>query len=253
MGFYCVEFQKGQILYNEGNEAKIFYIIFSGKVLLYDNNFEKSKIKLNKINNFTLKDKDDNPFSTLHPKTIEANVENNNNENIYNNNDNISSNNISINNIYNRHKKADTFSGKISVNSAKTSKELIKGNSFGQECFKENGTRLQNAKTLEKSKILCCSGEFYRNAKNYMQLKIAKEQMLLLRKLPLFKYCEENKLLSLSKKLKESKYNYCSIIINENEMNNIIYVIKEGEVRITKKFKKISSLQKDSYFGHIKR
>ena len=247
MGFYCVEFQKGQILYNEGNEAKIFYIIFSGKVLLYDNNYEKNKNKLNKINNFTLKEKDDNPFSTLHPKTIEVNVDHNNNENIYNNNDNISSNNISIYNIYNRHRKADTFSGKIS----ETSKELIKGNCFGQECFKENGTRLQNAKTLEKSKILCCSGEFYRNAKNYMQLKIAKEQMLLLLKLPLFKYCEENKLLSLSKKLRESKYNYCSIIINENEMNNTIYVIKEGEVRITKKFKKISSLQKDSYFGHI--
>ena len=264
MGFYCVEFQKGQILYNEGNEAKIFYIIYSGKVLIYtneENNYEKSKKNLNKINNFTLKEKDENPFSTLHPKTIEAKDDNNNNnENISNiiynnNNDNISNNisiyNHSVNNIYNRHKKAETFSGKISVNSQKTSIELIKGYCFGQESLKENGTRLQNAKTLEKSKIFCCSGEFYLNAKNYMQLKIAKEQMLLLRKLPLFKYCEENKLLSLTKKLKESKYNYCSIIINENEMNNTIYVIKEGEVRITKKFKKISSLQKDSYFGHI--
>ena len=53
MGFYCVEFQKGQILFNEGNEAKIFYIMFSGKVLIYnydDNNIEKNKNKLNKIN-----------------------------------------------------------------------------------------------------------------------------------------------------------------------------------------------------------
>ena len=246
MGFYCVEFQKGQILFNEGNEAKIFYIMFSGKVLIYnydDNNIEKNKNKLNKINNFSLKENNENPFSTLHPKAIiEGNFD------TKNNNDN---NNEIINNIYNKPKKSDTFSGKFSINSLKTSKELIKGHCFGQECFKENGIRLQNAKALEKSRIFCCSGEFYRNAKNYMILKIAKERILLLRKLPLFKYCEENKLLSLSKKLKESKYNYCSIIINENEMNNIIYVIKEGEVRITKKFKKISSLQKDSYFGHI--
>ena len=248
MGFYCVEFQKGQILFNEGNEAKIFYIIFSGKVLIYnndDNNIEKNKNKLNKINNFSLKENAVNPFSTLRPKAIiEGNFDTKNN----NNNDNY---NETINYIYNKKKKSDTFSGKFSINSLKTSRELIKGHCFGQECFKENGIRLQNAKTLIKSKIFCCSGEFYRTAKNYMMLKIAKERILLLRKLPLFKYCEENRLLSLAKKLKETKYNYCSIIINENEMNNIIYVIKEGEVRITKKFKKISSLQKDSYFGHI--
>ena len=37
------------------------------------------------------------------------------------------------------------------LNSLKTSRELIKGHCFGQECFKENGIRLQNAKTLIKS------------------------------------------------------------------------------------------------------
>ena len=252
-GFYCVEFQKGQILFKEGNEAKIFYIMFSGKVLIYDedNNNENDKnknIKINnKINNFILEDNKDintNPFSTLNPKTIiDGNLEINN-DNVYNNK------NIK-NHTFTKPKKSDTVSGKISLNTAKTSKELVKGCCFGQECFKENGVRTQNAKVIEKSKIFCCSGEFYRNAKNYMLLKIAKERMEILHKLPLFKYCDENKLISLSKKLKESKYNYCSIIINENEMCNTIYVIKEGEIRITKKFKKLSSLQKGSYFGYI--
>ena len=257
MGFYCVEFQKGQILFNEGNEAKIFYIIFTGKVLIYsedtedknNNEKKKKKSKLNKTNNLTLEDNNVNPFSTLHPKTIDEE----NNE-IFNNDNSNSNNNIysfNYNNIYNKQKKADTFSGKISINSLKASKELIKGCCFGQECFKENGLRLQNAKVLEKSKIFCCSGEFYINAKNYMLLKIAKERKEILKKLPFFKYIEENKILSLCKKIKESNYNYCSIIINENEMNNMIYVIKEGEIRITKKFKKISSLQKNCYFGHI--
>ena len=255
MGFYCVEFQKGQILFNEGNEAKIFYIIFTGKVLMYSEDNEdkneknKKKSKLNKINNFTLDDNNVNPFSTLHPKTIDEE-----NKEIFNNDNNNSNNNIytfNYNNSYNKQKKTDTFSGKISINSLKASKELIKGCCFGQECFKENGLRLQSAKVLEKSKIFCCSGEFYRNAKNYMILKIAKERKEILKKLPFFKYCEENKLLYLCKKLKESTYNYCSIIINENEMNNMIYVVKEGEIRITKKFKKILSLPKNSYFGHI--
>ena len=254
MGFYCVEFQKGQILFNEGNEAKMFYIIFSGKVLIYideENNYEnnnnknKKKLIQNKINNFILGESN-NPFSTLNPKTIiEDNVE------INNNNYNNSINNKINNNIFNIKKKSDSFSGKFSINTIKTTIELTKGCCFGQECFKENGIRTQNAKVLEKSKIFCCSGEFYRNAKNYMLLKIAKERSEFLRNLPLFKYMEENKLYSISKKLKESKYNYCSIIINENEMSNIIYVVKEGEIRITKKFKKISSLQKGSYFGHI--
>ena len=256
MGFYCVEFQKGQILFNEGNEAKIFYIIYTGRVLIYNEDFDeknyekRNKIK-NKINNFILEENKSNPFSILHPKTIdEANkhVDSNNNFHLSNNNLNISNNNIYL---INKQRKADTFSGKFSINSLKASKELTTGCCFGEECFKENELRMQNAKVLEKSKIFCCSGEFYRNAKNYMTLKIAKERMEILKKLPLFKYCEENKLLSLSKKLKESKYNYCSIIINENEMNNTIYVVKEGEIRITKKFKKISSLQKNSYFGQI--
>ena len=246
-GFYCVEFQKGQILFNEGNEAKIFYIIFSGKVLIYNEGEDKidkirNKTNINKINNFIIEDNNTNtnPFSILHPKTIEEK----NNDNMINNN------NLTITN-YNKHKKADSFSGKFSLNSLKGGRELIKGCYFGQECFKENEVRMQNAKVLEKAKIFCCSGEFYRNAKNYMLLKISKQRMELLNKIPLFKYCEENKLISLSKKLKESKYNYCSIIINENEMNNAIYVVKEGEIRITKKFKKVSSLQKNSYFGHI--
>ena len=251
MGFYCVEFQKGQILFKEGNEAKIFYIIFSGKVLIYDeetsNENDKNKKKNNKINNFISEDSKDNninPFSTLNPKTIiDGNLEINN--------DNIFNNKNANNHTFTKPKKSDTVSGKFSVNTVKTTKELVKGCYFGQECFKENGVRTQNAKVLEKSKIFCCSGEFYRNAKNYMSLKIAKERMEILHKLPLFKYCEENKLITLSKKLKESKYNYCSIIINENEMCNTIYVVKEGEIRITKKFKKLSTLQKGSYFGYI--
>ena len=149
MGFYCVEFHKGQILFNEGNEAKIFYIIFSGKVLIYNEDIEdkkeklKNKTKIYKINNFILEDNNinTNPFSTLHPKTID---EGNKDKEISNNN-------------YNKQKKSDTFSGKFSYNSLKGSKELIKGCYFGQECFKENGVRMQNAKVLEKAKIFCCS------------------------------------------------------------------------------------------------
>ena len=244
MGFYCVEFQKGQILYNKGNEAKIYYIIYTGKVLIYnDDNDEKNKLEYNekktkiyKINNFNLEGS--SPFSTLYPKTIdEGNKEINIQEN--------------LNYNYINKKKFQTLIGKNSLNSFKGNFELNEGHCFGEECFEENGFRNQNAKILEKAKIFCCSGEFYRNAKNYMKLKIAKERKEILLKLPFFKYLDEKKLLFLSKKIKESNYNYCSIIINENEINNSIYVVKEGEVRITRKFKKISSLQKYSYFGHI--
>ena len=244
MGFHCVEFQKGQILFNEGNEAKIFYIIYTGKVLIYnDDNEDKNNDKKNKkINNFVLEEynSNDNPFSTLHPKTIDEG-----------NKEIVTNVNLITNPNYAVHKKSFSLTGKFSLNSLKGNKELNQGCCFGQECFEENRLRTQNAKVLEKAKIFCCSGEFYRNAKNYMKLKIAKERKEILLKIPLFKYCEEKKLLSLSKKIKESKYNYCSIIINENEMNNTIYVVKEGEIRITRKFKKISSLQKYSYFGHI--
>ena len=244
MGFYCVEFQKGQILYNKGNEAKIYYIIYTGKVLIYNednddkNKLEKNekKTKIYKINNFVLEDT--SPFSILHPKTID---ERNNELNLY----------VNLKNNYIDQKKSHTLIGNNSLNSFKGNLELTEGHCFGQECFEENGFRNQNAKILEKAKIFCCSGEFYRNAKNYMRLKVAKERKEVLLKLPIFKYIDERKLLSMSKKLKESNYNYCSIIINENEMNNTIYVVKEGEVRITRKFKKITSLQKYSYFGHI--
>ena len=172
IGFFSIEFDENKIIFEENNEAKLFYIIEEGKILLTS--------------------------------------EKNNSE-----------------------------------------KVLSKGDFFGIESFEDFSYRNETAKTLINSKLLSCSGEFYRNAQNYMLLKTLNEKIEILKSVPLFKYINTSKLSLIAKNIITEVYNTNSIIANENEHVERLYLIKEGNVRVTKKFKKIKKIGKNDYFGHI--
>ena len=172
IGFFSIEFDEGKIIFEENDEAKLFYIIEDGSVEL-----------ISEKNN--------------------------------------------------------------------TDKILKNGDFFGIECFEEFSYRIQTAQVIKNSKLLCCSGEFYRNAQNYMLRKTINEKMEILKYVPLFKYIDNTKLSSISNIIVPEIYCTNSIIINENEPVERIYIIKEGIVRVTRKFKKIRKLEKNDYFGHI--
>ena len=172
IGFFSIEFDEGRIIFEENDEAKLFYIIEEGEIQL-------------------ISERD------------------------------------------------------------KTEKILKRENFFGMECFEEFSYRFQTAQALVNTKLLCCSGEFYRNAQNYMLLKTINEKIEILKNVPLFKYMDNSKLYSVAKNMVPEVYPTNSIIINESEPAERIYIIKEGLVRVTRKFKKIKKLEKNDYFGHI--
>ena len=253
-GFYCAEFIDEQLLFNEKEEAKIFYVIYSGSVLLYNNIEEKNNYNDQKKNNNNNINPLNNLFSTLNPRIYTFQKVNENNKNINNDTKNenlLYSNTVSptLKNKLDNRKKL-TYSTKNEINIAE-SRLLTKGDFFGQDCFKENSHRTQCSKIMQKTRILCCSGEFYRNIKNYIHLKLMNERIEILKNVPLFKYMGERMLKSFAKKMVEKEYNQFYIVTSENEMCNYIYIIKYGEIKLTKKYIKIKILEKNSYFGHI--
>ena len=190
IGFFSFEVESNYTLFEEGDEARVFYIIESGEIILSE------KVDLNE-NNSSNKNK------------------NNNNEEI-------------IESII-----------------------LKEGNFFGIDSFEEGLFRTQKAISNGYTKLLGVSGEFYRSAIIYMDLKIINERVSILKNTFLFKYLEKSQLINLSKKMLLLEYKPNSIIINENDICYKIFIIANGVVRKTRKFKKIDEIKSGELFCHI--
>ena len=131
--------------------------------------------------------------------------------------------------------------------------ELNKGSYFGLEAFDENDTakRTASAKSKEKSRLLGVSGDFYRSALIYMDLKEMNEKVEIIKTLIIFKYIEQFKQIGLCKQLMMTTYKPNSIVINENEIQDRLFIIVKGRIRVTRKFKKIQMLSMGDSFGQI--
>ena len=160
--------------------------------------------------------------------------------------------------LYEINQEAKAFyiieSGQIELINADDSKEVINdGHFFGLEAFDENDSakRNQTAVTKVKSSLLGVSGEFYRSALIYMDLKETNEKIEIIKKLILFKHIEQYKQIGLCKQLTMSTYKPNSIVINENEIQDRLYIIVKGTVRVTRKFKKVKQLKEGETFCQI--
>ena len=189
MGFFSFEVESNYTLFEEGEEARVFYIIESGEIILSE------KVNLNE-NNSSNKNKNNNE------EIIESTI-------------------------------------------------LKDGNFFGIDSFEEGLFRTQKAISNGYTKLLGVSGEFYRSAIIYMNLKIINERVSVLKKTFLFKYLEKNQLVNLSKQMILLEYKPNSIIINENDICYKIFIIANGVVRKTRKFKKIDEIKTGELFCHI--
>ena len=189
IGFFSFEVGSNYTLFEEGEEARVFYIIESGEIILSE------KVNLNE-NNSSNKNKNNNE------EIIESTI-------------------------------------------------LKDGNFFGIDSFEEGLFRTQKAISNGYTKLLGVSGEFYRSAIIYMNLKIINERVSVLKKTFLFKYLEKNQLVNLSKQMILLEYKPNSIIINENDICYKIFIIANGVVRKTRKFKKIDEIKTGELFCHI--
>ena len=141
--------------------------------------------------------------------------------------------------------------GKYNNEGNKNSYILSKGEFFGLECFQENTFRNQTAISEGKTKLLGVSGEFYRSALIYMDLKFTNERIGIIQNLFFFKFIEKRKQIDLCKALILNVYEPNSIIINEGEYSNRIFIIENGIVRKTRKFKKIDIMKNNDIFCDI--
>ena len=214
IGFFSFEIDDNYEIYKEDDEAKIFYIIEEGEIRLFNN---KNVYDQNSNNNFV---------QIVSSPSIT--IDNNNNSN----------NRNSINSINNM----NTINNEII---------LKKEDFFGIESFEENTFRTCNAVSKGQTKLLGVSGEFYRSALSYMNLKTINERIEILKQIFIFKYLEKGKQIELCKILTYNEYPQNSIIINENQICDRIYFIISGEVHQTKKFKKIRNLKENEIFCDI--
>ena len=214
IGFFSFEIDDNYEIYKEDDEAKIFYIIEEGEIRLFNNT--KSQLDSSSNNNLPL---------LISSPTVT--LDNNNNNTINNSNNNLIFN-INSNEII-----------------------LKKEDFFGIESFEENTFRTCNAVSKGKTKLLGVSGEFYRSALSYMNLKTINERIEILKKIFIFKFLEKGKQIELSKILKYNEYPQNTIIVNENQICDRIFFIISGEVHQTKKFKKIKNLKENEIFCDI--
>ena len=187
IGFFSFEVEANYTLFDEGDEARVFYIIEEGEIIINEKIFDSNYNDENKKNNNEL-------IQQIH---------------------------------------------------------LKRGNFFGIDSFEEGLLRSQKAYSNCYTKLLCVSGEFYRSALIYMDLKITNERVSVLKNTFLFKYLEKSQLINLSKKMLLLEYKPNSIIVSENENCDNIYIIVNGVVRKTRKFKKIDELKSGELFCHI--
>ena len=178
IGFFSFEVESNYTLYNEDDEARVFYIIEQGNI-----------------------------------KIIMKNGNNN--------------------------------------NEFKNSFILSRGDFFGLECFQENTHRNQTAISEGKTLLLGVSGEFYRSALIYMDLKYTNEKIGIIQNLFFFKFIEKKKQSELCKCLILNTYEPNSIIINEGEYSTKIFIVENGLVRKTRKFKKVNLLRNNDIFCDI--
>ena len=128
---------------------------------------------------------------------------------------------------------------------------LSKGDFFGLESFQENSYRYQTAISEGKTLLLGVSGQFYRSALIYMDLKYTNEKIKIIQHLFFFKFIEKKKQSELCKALILRPYDPNSIIINEGEYPNKIFIVENGIIRKTRKFKKIDVLKEYDIFCDI--
>lgn len=127
---------------------------------------------------------------------------------------------------------------------------LSRGDYFGIESFQENNQRNCNAIVTEDTRLLCVSGDFYRSACTYQNLKVVQMKHSLILKVPLFKYFGTEKVNTISDRLKEVTYSKDQIIFHENiSLFDGIYIIKHGTIEKTQASKQFLTFTSANCFG----
>ena len=159
-------------------------------------------------------------------------------------------------NIYFKNSEAKIFyiifSGSVELtnDNLEDKKMLSVGDYFGEEAFnEEKQIRNFNAETKEVTTLLCITGDFYKSAKVYHNLKIEKLKFTLISQILPFKYVEKGKIKKMCQLIEFVSFNKGKVIINSGESCDSIYFILDGKVSKIYNKNNITYLTKGNYFG----
>ena len=159
-------------------------------------------------------------------------------------------------NIYFKNSEAKIFyiifSGSVELTNENLNDKTILsiGDYFGEEAFnEEKQIRNFNAETKEITTLLCVTGDFYKSAKIYHNLKIEKLKFNLISQILPFKYIEKGKIKKMCQLIEFVSFNKGSVIINNGESCDSIFFILDGKVSKIQNKSNIIYLTKGNYFG----
>ena len=144
------------------------------------------------------------------------------------------------------------FSGSVELTNENLDdkKILSRGDYFGEEAFnEEKKIRNFNAETKEPTTLLCVTGDFYKSAKIYHNLKIEKIKFNLISQILPFKYVEKGKIKKMCQLIEYVSFKKGNIIVNTGESCDSIYFILDGKVSKIYNKNNIFYLTKGNYFG----
>ena len=151
--------------------------------------------------------------------------------------------------------KGDKFylikSGSVEISTSKTKgKKIYKtGETFGELALLERKKRNETVKTLEQCYLYELDGKIFRKVvKNINQYEL-KDRLKFIELVPILNTMDSIQLNSLASSMYACIFEIQQNIFNEGDIDDCLYIIKEGEVQCEKDNKIIRILKSRDFFG----
>ena len=157
--------------------------------------------------------------------------------------------------LYNEGDKGDFFylikSGSVEITTNKTQVKKIhkSGETFGELALLERKKRTETVKTLELCYLYQLDGKIFRNVVNSINQNELKDRLKFIELVPILSPMDSIQLNSLASSMYACTFEIQQTIINEGDVDDCLYIIKEGEVQCEKDNKVIRILKSRDFFG----
>ena len=141
-------------------------------------------------------------------------------------------------------------SGSVEVSQdGKIVKTLKAQDSFGELALLHDSPRSATVRTLENTALWGVDRKTFRNTIEQINAHHYAENKRLLESIPVFKILNKGQMESLINSINTAVFTPGQIIVNEGEIGDLLFIIKEGTVVCSKDGKEIKYLEKEHFFG----
>ena len=157
--------------------------------------------------------------------------------------------------LYKEGDKGDFFylikSGSVEITTSKTNvKKIYKtGETFGELALLERKKRTESVKTLELCFLYELDGKIFRNIVNSINQNELKDRLKFIELVPILSPMDSIQLNSLASSMYACTFEIQQTIFNEGDVDDCLYIIKDGEVQCEKDNKVIRILKSRDFFG----